>query len=128
MSGIQDYWDALERIKSNTAINLPEGSKANYDNVALEAERKKGSIKNRESFSELRKAINETAQELANKKPDLKTRLSNERSKKEYYRELYHKAANNELMLIERLAQLENKLNNNGNGDGDGDDNVTPIR
>lgn len=116
-----DYWSALDRLKNNNPFILPKGSKINKDNVALEAGRKRGSIKkSRDSVSELIEAIKQAAQEQTNKKPNLRAKLSNERSQKAHYRELYHESLNRELMLVERLAQLEKQLKHC--------DNVTPIK
>ena len=42
---IIEYRQALERIKANATIRIPKGSKATNDNVALEAGRKKGSVR-----------------------------------------------------------------------------------
>lgn len=108
-------------FKKNKPVFLPKGSKINNDNVAIEAGKKKGSIKrSREIFSELIIAIEQIAKEINNKNPDIKTKLKNEQSQKAYYRDLYHKALNRELMLVERLAQLEKQLAHK--------DNVTPIK
>ena len=38
---LADYFEALDRLKSNKPINIPKDSKINNDNVALEAGRKK---------------------------------------------------------------------------------------
>ena len=38
----QEYFDALDRLKSNNPTNVPKGSKINNDTVALEAGRKRG--------------------------------------------------------------------------------------
>ena len=55
---MQDYWDALERLKSGCPCRVPLGSSINKDTVALEAGRKRGSIKkSRSSFGELIAAI-----------------------------------------------------------------------
>ena len=45
MSALNDYHAALERLKANKPIILPKGSAINNDTVALEAGRKRGSIK-----------------------------------------------------------------------------------
>ncbi len=51
---LDEYNQALERLIKNTPINVPKGTKINKDTVALEAGRKRGSIKkNREIFNEL---------------------------------------------------------------------------
>ena len=45
MSALNDYYAALERLKANKPIILPKGSAINNDTVAMEAGRKRGSIK-----------------------------------------------------------------------------------
>ena len=40
---IDDYFEALARLKSNSPIRIPKDSKISNDNVSLEAGRKKGS-------------------------------------------------------------------------------------
>ena len=51
---IDDYYDALQRLINNKPLNIPKDSKINNDTVALEACRKRGSIKrSREGFEQL---------------------------------------------------------------------------
>ncbi|MFG0702802.1 hypothetical protein [Acinetobacter sp. TYF_19] len=45
MSALNDYYAALERLKANKPEVLPKGSAINNDTVAMEAGRKRGSIK-----------------------------------------------------------------------------------
>lgn len=45
MSTILDYFEALERLKSGSPINVPKGTKITNDSVALEAGRKKGALR-----------------------------------------------------------------------------------
>ncbi len=45
MSALDEYYAALERLKANRPTTLPKGSAINNDTVALEAGRKRGSIK-----------------------------------------------------------------------------------
>jgi len=117
MPVIDEYWDALERLKKNQPLHCSKGTTINNDTVALEAGRKRGSIKkSRPGFSKLIDAINETAKST---KPD-NTKVLKERAKKDHYRELYHQSLNRELMLIERLAQLEKKIKRY--------ENVSPLR
>lgn len=54
MSALSDYYNALDRLIKNQPINVAPGGKINKDTVALEAGRKRGSIKpSREGFAEL---------------------------------------------------------------------------
>ena len=63
MSALNDYYAALERLKVNKPIILPKGSAINNDTLALEAGRKRGSIK-RSRYAALVEAIEFAAQEV----------------------------------------------------------------
>ena len=120
MPGINEYWESLERLKKNKPIRLPMGTPINKDSVALEAGRKRGSIKkSRKNFAELIEAIDLSAEESVSQEVSLKTRLANEKSQKANYRDLYHQSLNRELMLVEQLSVLEKELKKY--------DNVVPI-
>ena len=45
MPMIDEYYKALDRLIQNKPINVPIGTKINNDTVALEAGRKRGSLK-----------------------------------------------------------------------------------
>lgn len=62
MSALNEYYAALERLKANKPTVLPKGSAINNDTVALEAGRKRGSIK-RSRHTALVQAIELAAQE-----------------------------------------------------------------
>lgn len=111
MSAINDYWDALERLRLNTPVRLQKGVSINKDTVALEAGRKRGSIKkSRPGFNDLIAAIELASVSTGRVNADSTAKLDNARLKAKNYRELYHQSLNRELMLIERLAQLEKEL------------------
>lgn len=111
MTAISEYWEALERLKVNKPIRIAKGSKINKDAVALEAGRKRGSIKkSRQIFIDLISAIDLATLESLQKEPDLLVKFERERSKKSNYRDLYQQALNRELMLLSRLADLEKRL------------------
>lgn len=61
MSALNDYYAALERLKANKPTILPKGSAINNDTVALEAGRKRGSIK-KSRHAALVQAIEQAAQ------------------------------------------------------------------
>ena len=106
-----EYWQALERLKQGSPIRVPKNSKINKDTVALEAGRKRGSIKkSRDSFTELIEAIEQCQEQDQQYTPTAIERLKRERTLKRNYQEFYHQALNRELMLIERLANLEKEL------------------
>ena len=62
MSAVNEYYAALERLKANKPTVLPKGSAINNDTVALEAGRKRGSIK-KSRHAALVEAIEQAAQE-----------------------------------------------------------------
>jgi len=108
---LKEYFDALERLKANKPINIPKNSKINKDTVALEAGRKRGSIKkSREIFAELIEAI-----DLASEEKNIKyKKMENKISKLQYsvntYKKQYEAALNRELMLLERINEIEKQL------------------
>ena len=61
MSVLNDYYAALERLKANKPEVLPKGSAINNDTVAMEAGRKRGSIK-KSRHAALIEAIEQAAQ------------------------------------------------------------------
>ncbi len=54
---VKEYFAALERLKQNKPERVEKGSVINKDTVALEAGRKRGSIRNRVGFESLIEAI-----------------------------------------------------------------------
>lgn len=62
MSALNEYYVALERLKANKPTILLKGSAINNDTVALEAGRKRGSIK-KSRHAALVEAIEQAAQE-----------------------------------------------------------------
>lgn len=62
MSALNEYYAALERLKANKPTILAKGSAINNDTVALEAGRKRGSIK-KSRYAALVEAIELAAQE-----------------------------------------------------------------
>lgn len=108
---LQDYFSALERLKSNNTINVPKSSKINNDMVALEAGRKRGSIKkSREMFTELIEAIDIAAKENNADYDRLTSKISQLKISTQNYKELYEKAINMEIMYLERINELEKLL------------------
>ena len=61
MSALNEYYAALKRLKANKPTILPKGSAINNDTVALEAGRKRGSIK-KSRHAVLVEAIDQAAQ------------------------------------------------------------------
>ena len=63
MNTVNEYYAALERLKANKPTILPKGSAINNDTVALEAGRKRGSIK-KSRHTVLIDAIEQAAQQV----------------------------------------------------------------
>jgi hypothetical protein len=53
MSAVDDYYAALKRLKANKPVRVPKGTAFNKDTVALEAGKKRGSIRKRAGFENL---------------------------------------------------------------------------
>lgn len=114
MSMISEYEEALERLINNKPINVPKGSKINKDTVALEAGRKRGSIKKiRDIFVDLIQKIEDSANERKFPKKEYEQKILKWKNKANEYRDLYEEVLNRELMLIERLKNLEIELEKN---------------
>ena len=108
---MNDYWEALVRLIEGRPINVSKHSAINKDTVALEAGRKRGSIKkSRKTFSKLIKAIETASISNAAKTITPHERLSKQKEQTAKYKKLYLEALNRELMLHERLADLEKKI------------------
>ncbi len=111
MSMIDEYYKALDRLIQNKPINVPIGTKINNDTVALEAGRKRGSIKkSREIFSDLIDEIDKVSQEKGFPEKENKLKIEKLKNKANDYRTLYEEVLNRELMLIERIKFLESEL------------------
>ncbi|UUO23854.1 hypothetical protein FGD67_11910 [Colwellia sp. M166] len=112
-----DYYRALERLSTNKPEILSKGTyKINKDTVALEAGRKRGTIKpSRSQFEDLISKIEEVAEQYNNKDVNklkkaeaLAARFKSERDE---FREHYHAALNREAMLVRTLSNLEKQVN-----------------
>ena len=113
----EDYYKALERLKTNKPEILSKGSyKINQDTVALEAGRGRGSIKpSRIQFEKLIDEIEDVAEIYNNKDLDKlnKAKALADRYKSESveFRENYYAALNREVMLVRRVSDLEKYVN-----------------
>lgn len=111
MSVINEYWSALERLQKGNPSRLKKGYSINNDSVALEAGRKRGSIKkSREGFQELIDAIKAASINLSDEKNISNHQLIKQKNKTNYYKDLYEQSVNRELMLLCRLEELETEL------------------
>jgi len=113
MGAIDNYFSALERLKNNTPVVLPKGTRISKDTVALEAGRKRSSIKkSRPQFASLIEEIELAAKIQSKPEEGSKANLDKLKSEKEHYKTLYHQSLNRELMLVKRLSDLEKLLSN----------------
>lgn len=111
---IDEYFEALERLKNNTPIRIPKGSKINNDNVSLEAGRKKGTIKkSRPAFNELIEEIKKANEKDI--KPILEAQDKADKYKEKFlrYKKLYEESINRELMYLEKIDKLERQFKTN---------------
>ncbi len=123
MSALENYRGALSRLIEGKPHIVPKGSAINKDTVALEAGRKRGSIKkSREEHAELIIAIEaaSTAQQVKSKRPHAHDAEKQKALKKAAQEELgtikedYHLAltkivslVHENHMLKERIKELE---------------------
>lgn len=110
---LTEYYEALDRLIKNKPIRVPKSAKINNDNVALEAGRKKGTIKkSRPIYKDLISSI-----KIANEK--IKTDENQDLSKIKYmkfkeesykYKILWEESLAREISLIHEIAELKAKL------------------
>lgn len=112
LKSLTEYYDALKRLINNDPVRVLKGSRINKDSVALEAGKTRGSIKkSRDTFLKLIEEIEKAARSQTEQETDiLKHQLEKRKSEKENYRNLYHQSLNRELMLLEKLAELEKRI------------------
>ncbi len=109
-NALDEYWEALERLKKGQPKKVSKGSRINNDTVALEAGRRKGSIKkSRLVFSDLIEAIKTASAELMEPAQAHKDQLDRLAANDRKHRRLYEEALAREFSLLRemRLLQLE---------------------
>lgn len=101
---LNDYFEALERLKRGNPVNVPKGTKITNDSVSLEAGRKKGTIKkSRPMFRDLIAAIDTAGAENARPVNESKTRLAEAKAEAKKYRELWEQSLGREVSLVKQL-------------------------
>lgn len=101
---LQDYFDALERIKKGRPINVPKGTRITNDAVSLEAGRKKGTIKKgRPIFRDLIEAIDTAAAEHLRPADVQRAQLDAAKAEAGKYRTLWEEAMTREVSLVKQL-------------------------
>ncbi len=116
MASMIEYYQALERLKKGKPDRIEKPYAINKDTVALEAGRKRGSIKrSRASFAllieEIRKA-NTECQQSASLTPvqQLRDSLDKAKGQSVKWRELYEQSLGRELSLIAQVRKLQLEL------------------
>ena len=111
MAAIDEYFEALDRLKKNTPIRLPKGTTISKDTVAMEAGRKRSSIKrSRTVFVPLIAEIESVIANQHSSKHQVRNSIVKVKADRDRYQLLYHQALNRELMLAKRLFALEKQL------------------
>lgn len=108
---LADYFDALERLKTNRPTQVPKGTKITNDAVSLEAGRGKGSIKkSRPVFAGLIEAIASAAEEQSQEANQYKNKLKKTKLSADQYRIELEAALAREVSLLYELYELKKKL------------------
>lgn len=101
---LQDYRDALARLRRGKPENVPKGTKITNDSVSLEAGRKKGTIKRcRPIFKDLIDEINAAAEEQSKPEDAQKARIDELKAEVVKYRTLWEEALTREVSLVKQL-------------------------
>ncbi|POF88370.1 hypothetical protein [Pseudomonas putida] len=101
---ILQYEAALQRLIDNMPERVPAGTKITNDSVALEAGRKKGSIK-KKRFDELIPKIKAAAA-----KQKKENTVKPNKGAEKLFKDLYHDSLARELMLISQIDELQKDL------------------
>ncbi len=111
MSVVDEYYKSLNRLVKNKSINVPKYTKITNDAVALEAGRKKGSIKkSREMFGELIQDIKLSAHNQSNPSKEPKIKLTRCRELKEKYKQMYEESLAREISLLNEVMNLKKQI------------------
>lgn len=108
---LDNYFEALGRLKKNRPSIVPKGTKISNDAVALEAGRGKGSIKkSRLIFADLITAIDKAAKEQFRPNNELKESLGKAKMTADEFRRLWEEAIVREISLLHELYELKKRL------------------
>jgi len=108
---LNEYFEALARLKSNRPVHVPKGTKITNDAVSLEAGRGKGSIKkSRPLFADLIAAIDTAAAEHAAPGAVDQAKIAKSKAQVERYRTLYEEAIVREVSLLKENFELKREL------------------
>lgn len=105
MSAFNEYYAALERLKVNKPNLLPKSSAINNDTVALEAGRKRGSIK-KSRHAALIEAIELAAQEMGQEEPSPAQQIEQAKSKTKAVKKDYEQLEEDYEKLLAKCNSL----------------------
>lgn len=105
MSALNEYYTALERLKVNKPNVLPKGSAINNDTVALEAGRKRGSIK-KSRHAALIETIELAAQEVGQNVLSPAQRIEQAKTKTKAVKSDYEQLKEDYEKLLEKVNSL----------------------
>src|SRR5690606_7868995 len=105
MSALNEYHAALERLKANKPTILPKGSAINNDTVALEAGRKRGSIK-KSRHAALVQAIEQAAQEAGQNVLSPTQQIEQAKTKTKAVKSAYEQLREDYEKLLEKCSSL----------------------
>ncbi len=105
MSALNEYYAALERLKANKPTILPKGSTINNDTVALEAGRKRGSIK-KSRHAALVQAIELAAQQAGQNVLSPTQQIEQAKSKTKAVKSDYEQLQEDYEILLEKCTSL----------------------
>ncbi|HJF26765.1 MAG TPA: hypothetical protein K8V79_00660 [Acinetobacter lwoffii] len=105
MSAVNEYYAALERLKSNKPMVLPKGSAINNDTVALEAGRKRGSIK-KSRHAALIDAIEQAAQQVGQNVLSPAQRIEQAKTKTKAVKSAYEQLEEDYEKILEKYNSL----------------------
>ena len=105
MSALNEYDAALERLKANKPTILPKGSAINNDTVALEAGRKRGSIK-KSRHAALVQAIELAAQQAGQNVLSPRQQIEQAKTKTKAVKSDYERLNDDYEKLLEKVNSL----------------------
>ena len=105
MSALNEYYAALERLKANKPTSLAKGSAINNDTVALEAGRKRGSIK-KSRHAALIEAIELAAQEVGQNVLSPTQRIEQAKNRTKFVKSNYEQLREDYEKLLEKCNSL----------------------
>ena len=105
MSVLNEYYAALERLKANRPTVLSKDSAINNDTVALEAGRKRGSVK-KSRHATLVEAIELAAQQAGQNVPSAAQQIEKAKSKTKAVKSDYEQLKEDYEKLLEKCNSL----------------------